>query len=335
MAPKNVHLFARGGTIAMLPDPAGGLQPGLSGSDLARLVPGLDGMDLTVTDLGGVPSAELTFGDIAHIAGLAQAAIADGACGVVVSQGTDTIEETSFLLELLLPRQVPVVITGAMRGTTQLGSDAGANLSASIRLAASPVAQGRGVVVVMNDEIHAPRFVRKGHVAGLGAFTSEPLGPLGWVHEDRVVLLMDTPPMPQLTWCDPPPPVAIVEIGFDMELGLLKAINPSEIGGIVVAGLGAGHVPSRAVAILAEFAKHVPVILASRTGQGGPLVNSYGFAGGERDLLSKGLVSAGWLHPRKARILLSALLSGRATRDGIVRTFTSLYEPISQVERKA
>ena len=330
MTGKNVHLFARGGTIAMLPDRAGGLQPGLSGSDLVALVPALgEEVSLIVTDLGSVPSPELTFSDIAHIAELVQTAVADGACGVVLSQGTDTIEETSFLLELLLPREVPVVVTGAMRGTTQLGSDAGPNLSASICLAASPVARGMGVVVLMNEEIHAPRFVRKGHVAGLGAFTSEPLGPLGWVQENRVVRLMDTQALPQLTWRDPPPPVAILEIAFDMDLGLLNAISPSEVGGIVIAGFGAGHVPSRAVAILAELPRHVPVILASRTGQGGPLVNSYGYPGGERDLLSRGLISAGWLHPRKARILLSVLLSGGATRNQIVRTFAALYEPLS------
>jgi L-asparaginase len=202
-----VALFTLGGTIASTGPAADtstsatggagagtaeGVAPRLTGADLLTSVPGLDraGAELAVHDFRQVPSSSLTVDDILDLA----AAIRDqtrtgGVDGVVVSQGTDTIDETSFLLDLVYDGDAPVVFTGAMRNPTLAGADGPANLLAAVTVAAAPQARGLGCLVVLGDEIHAARFVRKTHTTSVAAFISPPAGPLGFVAEDRAVLL--------------------------------------------------------------------------------------------------------------------------------------------------
>src|ERR1700761_8636305 len=157
-----VVLFTLGGTIASTPA-AGGVVPRLSGADLLTSVPGLDraGLEVKVHDFRQVPSSSLTIGDILDLAVAIREQVGAGADGVVVSQGTDTIEETVFLLDLLYDGEAPVVFTGAMRHPMLAGADGPANLLAAVTVAASPQARGLGCLVVLSDEIHAARFVRQ------------------------------------------------------------------------------------------------------------------------------------------------------------------------------
>src|ERR1700744_436593 len=185
-----VVLFTLGGTIASTPA-AGGVVPRLTGADLLTSVPGLDraGLEVKVHDFRQVPSSSLTIGDILDLAVAIREQVGAGADGVVVSQGTDTIEETVFLLDLLYDGDAPVVFTGAMRHPMLAGADGPANLLAAVTVAASPQARGLGCLVVFGDEIHAARFVRKAHTTSVAAFISPPAGPLGFVAEGRAVLL--------------------------------------------------------------------------------------------------------------------------------------------------
>jgi L-asparaginase len=208
-----------------------------------------------------------------------------------------------------------------MRSATMAGADGPANLLAALRVAASPNACGLGCVVVFADEIHAARHVRKTHASSITAFTSRP-GPIGYLAEDQVRIVLRPTRSPQLASVDMhhPPQVVVVPATVGDDGSVLAAIA-GQVDGLVVAAFGVGHVPAVWVPILADAAARIPVVLASRTGAGSVLTSAYGFAGSESDLLSRGLISAGPLDPYKARILLSLLLAGKPDRADITEAF--------------
>jgi L-asparaginase len=324
-----VVLFTLGGTIASTPA-AGGVVPQLTGADLLTSVPGLDraGLEVQVHDFRQMPSSSLTIGDILELAAAIRKQVSAGADGVVVSQGTDTIEETVFLLDLLYDGDAPVVFTGAMRHPMLAGADGPANLLAAVTVAASPQARGLGCLVVFGDEIHAARFVRKAHTTSVTAFISPPTGPLGVVAEGRPVVLTRPARRPALPPLSAPGPGREIRTGLvTMVLGddgtLLDAAA-GRFDGLVVAGYGAGHVPEVLVARLGDLAQRIPVVLASRTGAGMVLTRTYGYPGSELDLRDRGLIGAGFLDPIKARLLLHILLLGGAGRPEIAAAFTAV-----------
>lgn len=289
---------------------SGGVAPALSVEQLLSAVPGLSetGISIDVVNFRQMPGAALTFSDISALAAAIDERL-PGVDGVVITQGTDTIEETAYLLDLLHTRPEPVVVTGAMRNATLAGADGPANLLASIIAAADPSMRGQGCLIVFNDEIHAARRVRKTHTAGVGTFQSPNGGPLGYLVENQPRLLNRVDhrtTVPANPADDSRVPIYTIALGDD---DTLLRVMADHIDGLIVAGLGAGHVPARIVPALEELASTVPVVLASRTGAGSVLASTYGFPGSERDLLSRGLISAGFLDPIKARILLSTLLA--------------------------
>ena len=315
-----------GGTISMVESAEEkGAKPKLAGADLLRASAPSDDVDFEVASRPPIASANLTLADLVGIARELERALADGADGIVITLGTDTLEEVAFALDLLVGSDRPIVLTGAMRFANQPGSEGPANLKAAIAVAADPEAAARGVLVVMNDEIHAARFVAKANTISTAAFSSAPFGPLGIVREGRPFWAFR--PNARLTsWKPEPrtPQVPVVTPGFGDEGHYLETLIADPPDGVVVAALGAGHVPARLADPLARLAKLRPVILASRIAAGPTLAHTYGYPGAEMDLLAKGLISSGPLSATKSKVALQILLAASRSNEQIEAAFAAL-----------
>ena len=305
----------------------GGVVPALTGQQLLDAVPGLAdlGAGVEVHDFRRVPGASLAIGDVFDLAAAIRKQAAAGAVGAVVIQGTDTIEETAFLLDLLHTGAEPIVVTGAMRNPAMAGADGPGEHPggpAGRRQPADPRPRLRGGVrrrdprrpVRPQDRRHQRHRV---HLAVGGADRPDRRRSGAPAHPPRRAVHGTLRPM-----ADPPRQVRtgliVLTLGDDGEL--LRAAA-GRFDGLVVAAFGAGHVPAVTVPVLASLAQRIPVILGSRTGAGSVLATTYGFPGSEHDLLGRGLIGAGFLDPLKARLLLHVLLSGGASREEIAAAF--------------
>ena len=320
-----VLLITLGGTISSSGD-AGvpGVIPRSGAAELTgQLAPWLPGVEVVPHELRLLPSPSLGFADLFAL--LEHIVEADGVDGVVVSQGTDTLEETAFFLDVLgAGARRPVVVTGAMRDRDTPGADGAANLVAAVKVACSPLASG--VLVVFADRIFAGRTVRKESAVHADAFTASPWGALGLVREGEVHLPHSAAGAPTLKVpLDVTPlPIALVSTGIDDDLRLLPTLAASGYAGVVLEGMGGGHVAARAVASVATC--QIPVVLCSRAGAGPTLRNTYGYPGGEIDLLARGLLWGGHLTGIKARILLMLGLMHGLTGDDLRQRFEHIAE---------
>jgi len=325
-----VTVFALGGTIASSADSGEGATVRISGPELVGSLPGASEIAaIDVRTIRMVPSGDLRLADLFELRFLVEAAAGSGLDGVVVTQGTDTLEETSYALELLTALDAPIAFTGAMRNSSVPGSDGPANLLAAIRVAASSEARGLGTVVVFNDEIHSSRHVRKCHTSSTSTFASPSIGPLGYVSEGRVRVLMR--PNGRLH-VRVPDGAADVRIGqmtvlFDDDGRGIGAMPSLGYDGLVVATLGGGHVPSWIVPIVAKVAEEIPVVFTSRTNAGESLTKTYAYPGSESDLISHGLVPAMNVGTSHATVLLRLLLMAGIEREALTWCFEQASNP--------
>jgi L-asparaginase len=317
-------LVSLGGTITMTTSSSGGVVPTLTAKDLVAAVPALAGVaELEAVSPRRLPSASLRLDDLLEVAALVDRRLHAGMDGAVVVQGTDTIEETAFVLDLLVGSDKPVVVTGAMRGPESAGADGPANLLAAVMVAATPAAAGLGALVCLNDEIHAARFAQKSHTALPSAFTSPQAGPLGAVIEARARLHLRL----ERTRFDLRPragvdaPVALLKMTLDDDGRLLKTLPELGYRGCVIEGMGAGHVPAAVAPLVEDLARQMPVVLSSRVAAGPAFTNTYGYPGSEIDLLRRGALPAGALSGPKARLLLMLLLRCDMSREALEESF--------------
>jgi L-asparaginase len=320
---RRVRVFFLGGTAAMTGASNGasqGLEPGLGGHDLLASLAAPPDVVVEVVDVARVDSSALTLDTCLDTVARADAAVRLGETdAVVVVQGTDTLEETAYLWDLLWPHPHPFVVTGAMRPPGAPGADGPANLEAAVLVAASPSAVDQGVVVTLGDEIHAARYVTKRHTSSPSAFTSPDLGPVGRMHEGVPVLHVRLPRRATLPFPASAPPVGLVRASLDDDPAFYRAVG-QVCEGLVVEGFGAGQVRPQVAEVLVDLAARTPVVLTSRTGAGPVAVRTYAGLGSGSDLVARGLLSGGRLTGLQARVLLRLLLGGERPvgRDALV-----------------
>jgi L-asparaginase len=323
----HVTVLATGGTIAgAQASPSGhAYKAGAYDVDvLLRSVPGLDRLAVVSGEqVANVGSQDMDDPLWLRLARRVAAVLADPAVdAVVITHGTDTLEETSYFLTLVTNSAKPVVMVGAMRPATALSADGPGNLHDAVRVATDPGARGKGTLVVLNDTVHYARNVTKTHTAGVQSFASPNRGPAGTVVGDRVAWFE---PMDRkvgaatgfsIEGLERLPRVDIVAAHAGMGTELIDAAVRGGARGIVVAGVGDGNVSKAAEEALARAVKAgVPVVRSTRVPSGSVLRN------GEIDDDARGFVASGELNPAKARVLLQLALTRTADPGQIQRMF--------------
>jgi L-asparaginase len=311
-----IVLLFTGGTISMRHDAsAGGAVPALSGAEILAATRGIEDVaDVEFEEWGAFPGPHMTVermwtlrNDIArHLA-------RPDVEGVVVTHGTDSLEESAYLAARSLPREKPIVFTGAMRTASDLGWDGPSNLLDAVRIAASDDARGYGVMVTTSGRVFAGIDVTKAHTHLLDAFESPGLGPVGVVDDSRVIFRRALPPAPPpLAPTAPALPVDIVYAWAGADDRLLDASRRSARG-VVVAAMGRGNVPPEMVPGVERWVSDgKPVVVVSRAHRG-RVGLTYGYPGGARRLHDLGAILAVGRRPQQARIdLMLALGMGLA-----------------------
>ncbi len=320
---SRVAVVFTGGTISMVVDPvAGGAVPALDGAAILARTPGLDAIaEVVPVDRGLKPASHWTFADLSAIAREVSELLTDDRTdGLVVVQGTDTIEETSFALDLLIDSTKPVVVTGAMRNATAPDYDGPANLRDAVRAAASTDLAGMGVVVVLAGTIEPADDVTKTHATAIDTFRSLNLGRLGRIVDGAVVVERARgarrEPVEARRLAEPIP---IVTATVGMDAAILDAVIGLQPAGIVVAATGSGNTsPELLAAGERAIAAGIPVVLASRA-PAGPAGTGYAFPGGGATWVRAGAMLAGTLSAPKARIALAVGLGAGLRGDRLAR----------------
>jgi L-asparaginase len=325
---STVHVITTGGTIAMTHDEgAGGAVPALGGSDFVRFLP---------PDLGAVqteefcnlPSAHFTVDTILGLRNRVDEVVRDlEVQGVVVTHGTDTMEETAYLLDLTVDTDKPMALTGAMRTASDVGYDGMANLLAAIRVAANDSTRGLGALVVMNQEIHAARHVTKTHTQSTDTFKSPAFGPLGRVDGDRVAVERFV--HRQIIPCSSlNPDVHLIKLVVGMDETFLRQLMARGAAGVVIEALGGGRVPPWWMSPIREAIEQGMVVVIASRCPSGRVYDGYGYDGAYKDLIKAGAVFAEGLNGQKARIKLMVALGQTRERQAIQDLYRAgLSEP--------
>jgi len=305
---RRVAVLFTGGTISMMADPvAGGNVPVLDGAAILARTPGLDMIaEVVPVDLSRTPASHFSFPGLFEIAARIRAAQEDPAIdGVVLVQGTDTIEETAFLWDLVLDRPEPVVVTGAMRTASDPAYDGPVNLRDAVRCAADPALAGQGVVVVLAGSIDAAATVTKTHASALDTFKSLDTGPLGRVRDGVVTIEREAGPRRHVATSRGAENVDLITAHVAMDGHLLDAAAAARPAGIVVEATGAGNTSGALLdAASRAMATGTTIVLTSRCPSGAASA-AYAFAGGGATWVRAGALLAGHLGGPKARIALA------------------------------
>ena len=307
----HIVLIATGGTIASAPVASGAVNAGLSGERLlASLHAPLDGVSVTVENFEAAGSYALDLATIHRLCRRIDALLADDAVsGVVVTHGTDTMEESAFLAWLLVRSDKPVVFTGAQRHAGQPDTDGPRNIHDAIMLAASGALVGIGAVIVFEGDIHGARSVAKTHTSRVDTFRSAGLGKLGEIDGGKVHLYSRPAlPRPQIAAPRLDPDVELIALGLGSTPRYLDWAGANGASGIVLSAFGRGNAPKGFAAATERIvAAGIPVLIASRCAEGRTRA-VYGNDSGGRTLVEAGGILAGDLSPIKARLALSAML---------------------------
>jgi L-asparaginase len=320
-----VRLIATGGTIAMKIDPVKKAPvPAISGEDLVSTVPEIASVArVEVENLSNVPSdymdpprwIEL---QRAVVKALARPEVA----GVIVSHGTDTLEETAYFLDLTVASEKPIVLIGAQRNASERDFDGPRNLLNAARIAVSPEARGKGSMIALNNQVNAAREASKWNTSSVETFRSGDFGFLGVADVDRVVFYRAPTRRQHVPLVkDALPYVEIVSMYGGAEGGMIRAALAAGAKGIVVQALGWGNVNVPMYEAIQEaIGKGVPVVVSTRVPTG-RVLPVYGFKGGGKTLKDAGAIFADDLPAQKARLLLMLALQTTSKPADIQKLF--------------
>lgn len=320
---KNILLIHTGGTISMQVNAETGAVVPSESNPLLVEADKLNSLaNIIELEIFNLPSPHITPFEMFRIKELIEQYIDKGEIdGVVITHGTDTLEETAYFLDLTIGPAIPIVLTGAMRSANEIGSDGLYNLVSAIQVASSDDAQGKGVLVVLNDEIHTAVNVTKTHASNVSTFQSPQYGPIGFISKS-IVYFHHTPnhqpvfPIQQIN-----KKVALFKVYAGMEADLLEAAVSVGYDGIVLEGLGQGNVPPNLVPVIQDLLeKEIPIVLVSRCFNG-IAQDVYGYMGGGKGLKELGVIFAQGLNGQKARLALLIALNHPDPKQALLSIF--------------
>ncbi len=310
MKPRLATFFT-GGTISMRIDPAtGGAVPALSGEEIIAQVPGLDEIaDFDVINFGKWPGPHVTPPRMMELARAVKEKIADeSVAGAVVTHGTDTLEETAYLLDLVLNEEKPIVFVGAMRNSSELSWDGPGNLRSAIRVAIDPQSRDLGVIVAMNDQLIAAAEVTKTHTEATDTFQSRDFGPLGFVDKDRVIVTRRLFEREHIVTNKIEERVDAIKMYAGADGRFINFAIDDGARGLVIEALGRGNVPIAALPAIERAIKAgIPVVITSRCYRG-RVLDTYAYEGAGRQLRKMGAILGGMRTSASARIKLMLAL---------------------------
>ncbi|RSK27456.1 asparaginase [Bacillus sp. HMF5848] len=319
---KKICIIHTGGTISMQEDEATGAVRPFESHPLLALTNALQKIaDTTHIELLRLPSPHITPNEMLMLKDEIEKQAALGSEGIVITHGTDTLEETAYFLDLTLQTRIPVVLTGAMRSSNEMGADGPYNLISAVRTAASKDSVHKGVLVVMNDEVHSAKNVTKTHTSNIATFQSPQFGPIGLVTK-RAVLFHHSPtqyesyPINQLT-----KKVMLIKAFAGMDDSIFNAILEAGYDGVVIEALGQGNMPPATLKGLQNLLKHnIPIVIVSRCFNG-IVQDVYDYEGGGRELKKMGIIFSNGLNGQKARLKLLIALELSYQHDIIQKIF--------------
>ena len=315
---RPVTVLSTGGTIAMSGDTMA--VPALDGAALIAAVPALAAVpDLKAKSVCNLPGSHLDTEDALLIA-RAAIAEADAGRGVVVTHGTDTLEETAYLTDVMYGGDAPIIFTGAIRPASAPGADGPANLADAVALASGPGGSGLGVVVVFAGRVHAARYVRKLDSTAAEPFGSPHGGAIGVIHEGRANIGTFPVRRPPVVPSHLSVRVPIIPTWLGDDGALIRAAAADDAQGLVIQTLGAGHLGPRALGALRDVTWALPVVATTRPERGAILYETYGFEGKEADVRALA-IAAGGLSSQAARMKLLACVGAGLDREAIALAF--------------
>lgn len=324
MTNKKVAIIFTGGTISMKIDPRiSAAIPALSSEEIMSMVTNIDKFaDIEIVDFERIPGPHMTPQKMMELSKLTKKLLnREDIDGVVITHGTDTLEETAFLMDLNNFSNKAIVIAGAMRNGSELGYDGPSNLAAAVCTVISDQAQDKGVLVVMNNEVNAASEVTKTHTLSLDTFKSLEFGPLGIVDNDEVIFYRDIVKRHHIETETIEDRVCLIKSYAGMDSSLINYCIESGAKGIVIEAMGRGNIPPMMVnGIKNAISKGIKIVLVSRCPMG-RVLDSYGYEGGGKKLRTLGVIFGGSLNGQKARIKLMLALSVTNDNDKVKEIF--------------
>ena len=321
---KKIAIIFNGGTISMkIDEKIKAAVPSLSADEIMSMIPGVeDYAEIEAYTFSSMPSPHMTLETMLKLSKFTTELVErDDIDGVVITHGTDTLEETAYLLDLTINSDKPVVITGAMRSGSELGYDGPSNLAASICTAISEDAKGRGVLVCFNGELNSASEVIKANSMALNAFRTPNFGPIGIVDNNKVMFYREAKKSEKYEVKEINKDVAVIKCVADMDSTLIDFVVEKGFGGIVIEALGRGNVPPRMVeGIKKALDKEIPVVVVSRCFEG-RVHESYGYEGGGKMLKDLGVIFGDTLPGQKARIKLALAINSNIKKEEIEKEF--------------